>query len=155
MLDLDPVVPWAVLAKKSKSGLLLTEANKLGLKIPVRADRSLPSILVGLCVKGWATKLLACSDCDREFDTDDPPNPGELKSLGELLSDVVRCGGPGSLPNVGNSNEKLTSFGLLIALRPLPVRYDGTLLLPSDVLRVPMSEKRLRYSDSSVDIFSI
>lgn len=159
-LDREPLVPL-LLAKNSKSGLLLTVARSDGLKRPDRLDMSALSCL-GLCETDFPDSVVTeFTDWVRPFCC---RRPGELKLLGELrLGDLCCCGtaccccgGPGRRPNVGNSNEKLTSFGLLTPPpRPLPARYEGRPLALSDELLVPLSENCLRYSDSSDDIFSI
>ena len=65
-------------------------------------------------------------------------------------------GGPGRRPNLGNSNEKLTSLGLFNPPpRPLPARYGGSPLFNDGVRLVPFKESLFRYSRNSIDIFSI
>jgi len=83
---------------------------------------------------------------------------GEVEPLLPVTVAVVEAGGPGRRPNLGNSNWKLTSLGLLTAPfpRPLPERY-GAIPLFKEGLRPtpPVNENRLRYSRNSMLIFSI
>lgn len=85
----------------------------------------------------------------------------DIEAAGEVELDPVteeplRTGGPGSLPNFGNSNEKLTSLRLLtVLLLFLPVRYAGR--FPASGGERPAAafiEILLRYSFNSTFIFS-
>ena len=53
--------------------------------------------------------------------------PGDEVDLvcGTWESDLLGAGGPGSLPNFGNSKEKLTSCGLLTTLPDASLKYAG------------------------------
>jgi hypothetical protein len=80
------------------------------------------------------------------------------EALLELLTFDTLVGGSGSFPNLGKSNWKFTSLGLLTPLfpRPCPARYGGRPLRLSGGERPLIPGNNLfLYSRSSTDIFSI
>lgn len=69
---------------------------------------------------------------------------------------LVKTGGPGRVPNFGNSNWKFTPFGWLAVEfpRPLPAKYGGK--APFRVaLRPAENESLFLYSRNSTDSLSI
>jgi hypothetical protein len=165
VLDLDPLVP--LVAKNSKGELLPTLLRIEGLKRPERLDIS-PS---SSCVEAWFKPVLEpfaekdCSDWLRGltevFSTGLGncwvTDVGEVDCLAPLRTvEPLVIGCPGRRPNLGNSNEKLTSLGLFNPPpRALPARYGGNPLFNDALRLVPFKESLFRYSRNSIDIFSI